>query len=352
MSSRREDTGRFSGNVICKPCSVTAKGTHPATGKSGNYPSIGLSEALQHRCAWHTIGAQYRQWDGKVYPVDHSFWDTHYPPNGWGCRCTICSLSDSDVEERGLPIETDKPTSKSKIVVNKDGEITDIVPLGIDAGWDHNVGKSWLAPEIALGEKLARLPIELRGMMSQKAVNPQFQTVINDQFKQFRSGVKSKLQSGQTLAQAGERGVAQLVGYLDDATLNALAAEGIDIDSTAVAVLNNRLLHLDGAHKVVTEQPWADALIDTLPEMFANYRAVVLDTKPDQQALIFVPQQEVNGRLGKITTKINQKSRWGGAKQRIVSVVSLGAVEPGAFKARITINGKAQQRYKVLLGKL
>lgn len=308
---------------------------------------------LQYRTAGDArVRPQHRQWDGKVYPVDHSFWDTHYPPNGWGCRCTIRSLTRDDLAERGLSVETERPTGKSRLIVNKDGEITDMVPLGIDAGWDHNVGKAWLAPEIALGEKLARLPVELRGLMSQKTVTPQFQAVINDRFKQFRSSVKDTLKSGQTLAQAGDRGVAQLVGYLDDATLHALAAEGIEVESTAVAVLNNRLLHLDGAHKAATEQPWADALINALPEMFANYRAVVLDTKPDQQALIFVPQQEVNGRLGKITTKVNQKSRWGGAKQRIVSVVSLGAVEKGAFKARITVNGKAQQRYKVLLGKL
>ena len=124
------------------------------------------------------------------------------------------------------------------------------------------------------------------------------------------------------------------------------------MDSTAVAVLNNRLLHLDGAHKAGTEQPWADGLINVLPEMFANYRAVVLDTKPDQQALIFIPQQEVNGRLGKITTKINQKSRWGGAKQRVVSVVSLGAVERRALEGRVSVGGKLQQRYKVLVGKL
>jgi SPP1 gp7 family putative phage head morphogenesis protein len=27
--------------------------------------------------------------DGKIYPIDHSFWDTYYPPNGWGCRCSV-----------------------------------------------------------------------------------------------------------------------------------------------------------------------------------------------------------------------------------------------------------------------
>ncbi len=86
--------------------------------------------------------------------------------------------------------------------------------------------------------------------------------------------------------------------------------------------------------------------------MITNYKAVLLDTKPDQQALIFVPEAPVNGLVGTVTTKINQRSRWGGEKRRMVSVVSLGAVDPSAFKGRITINGKTQQRYKVLLGRL
>lgn len=26
-------------------------------------------------------------WDGIILPIDHQFWATNYPPNGWGCRC-------------------------------------------------------------------------------------------------------------------------------------------------------------------------------------------------------------------------------------------------------------------------
>lgn len=32
---------------------------------------------------------QHRAWDGLVLPVTHTFWQTHLPPNDWGCRCTV-----------------------------------------------------------------------------------------------------------------------------------------------------------------------------------------------------------------------------------------------------------------------
>lgn len=31
----------------------------------------------------------HRILDGIILPVDHPFWNTHYPPLGWGCRCDV-----------------------------------------------------------------------------------------------------------------------------------------------------------------------------------------------------------------------------------------------------------------------
>ena len=38
---------------------------------------------------------QHLEWDGLVLPVDHPFWKTHGPPNGWGCRCILRQLSEA-----------------------------------------------------------------------------------------------------------------------------------------------------------------------------------------------------------------------------------------------------------------
>ena len=37
--------------------------------------------------------------DQLVMPADSPFWDTHYPPWDWGCRCQVVPLTQDDVDE-------------------------------------------------------------------------------------------------------------------------------------------------------------------------------------------------------------------------------------------------------------
>ncbi|MEG0854772.1 MAG: phage minor head protein [Angelakisella sp.] len=47
--------------------------------------------------------------DGKVYPADDPIWDTIYPPNGFRCRCSVSTLSQRELEQQGLTVETQPP---------------------------------------------------------------------------------------------------------------------------------------------------------------------------------------------------------------------------------------------------
>ena len=51
----------------------------------------------------------HRALNGKVYRHDHPFWDTYYPPNGFMCRCTVQTLSQAQVDARGLKVEDRVP---------------------------------------------------------------------------------------------------------------------------------------------------------------------------------------------------------------------------------------------------
>lgn len=42
---------------------------------------------------------EHRRINDTVLPVNHSFWNTHYPPNDWGCRCSVQQLDEDDAAE-------------------------------------------------------------------------------------------------------------------------------------------------------------------------------------------------------------------------------------------------------------
>ena len=82
-------------------------------------------------------------WDGIVRPVGDLFWDTHFPPNGWRCRCTTEQLGQSDLDAEGLQVTPDSalPTGGTTFVNKMTGEATQ-VPTGIDPGFAYNPGKA------------------------------------------------------------------------------------------------------------------------------------------------------------------------------------------------------------------
>jgi SPP1 gp7 family putative phage head morphogenesis protein len=101
-----------------------------ATRPYGRYVAILDGRARAEHLAWH----------GTVLPLDHEWWDTHAPPNGWGCRCTIQQLSDRDLERYGYEVNAQAPPSATREWVNQRTGERVRVPKGIDPGFDYNPG--------------------------------------------------------------------------------------------------------------------------------------------------------------------------------------------------------------------
>jgi len=106
---------------------------------------------------------QHRAWHGTVLPWDHPWWQSHYPPNGWRCRCTVMQLSDDDLEEFGLTPSQGPPPGQTTPWTNKRTGETVEVPVGIDPGFQHNVGLLDLAAQARrmLAEKIESAPPDL-----------------------------------------------------------------------------------------------------------------------------------------------------------------------------------------------
>lgn len=78
--------------------------------------------------------------DGEIHAVDSDFWATHYPPNGYNCRCGVIPMDEEEAIESGLYNPT-KPIQTEKWTNPRNGKVYD-VPTDVDPGWDHNPGKA------------------------------------------------------------------------------------------------------------------------------------------------------------------------------------------------------------------
>ena len=55
---------------------------------------------LQYRTVGDShVREEHAAINGTTLPVSHPFWDTHYPPNGWNCRCLVVQVRKSSHEQ-------------------------------------------------------------------------------------------------------------------------------------------------------------------------------------------------------------------------------------------------------------
>ncbi len=101
---------------------VEADAINKAASAADEWQQIKRTAYLYPNLQYETVGddrVRDEHWalDGLIRPINDDFWKTHFPPNGWGCRCTV--------------IQTDGEPTK----------IPDVVPTPAK-GFNQNVGET------------------------------------------------------------------------------------------------------------------------------------------------------------------------------------------------------------------
>ncbi|MDE5831716.1 MAG: minor capsid protein, partial [Desulfovibrio sp.] len=109
----------------------------------------------------------------KIYPADHEFWDSNYPPNGFRCRCAVRTLSERQVGSEGLTVEKEmpKPQFWTDPATNQQHYVQ--FP-GAEKGFRNNPAKEWLEGK------------EIKGTASHLSGDPffeRFKNIVIDVFK-------------------------------------------------------------------------------------------------------------------------------------------------------------------------
>jgi len=115
---------------------------------AGRYRQLTDPDLLRVRPYWRYVHADgvlhprplHLAWHGITLPHDHPFWQTHFPPNGWGCKCRIVPVDAAQyraAQKLGLaepPAGWDKIDSRTG------------APVGIDKGFAYAPGANAMTP--------------------------------------------------------------------------------------------------------------------------------------------------------------------------------------------------------------
>ncbi len=83
-----------------------------------------------------------------VLDADDPWWQAHYPPNGWGCQCTVHALNQRDLERLGKSSPDKAPDIDMQQVTvgqrSPGGPRVVETPAGVDPGFAYRPGRaSW-----------------------------------------------------------------------------------------------------------------------------------------------------------------------------------------------------------------
>lgn len=230
-------------------------------------------------------------WDSRVLRWDDPWWESHFPPNGWNCRCSVIQLNAADLRELGKSGPDKAPPVLFRSWENPRTGAIEQVPIGIDPGWDCHPGRA---------QRLARAVVDKAAALPAAIGAPGFRQVVTRLLPaleaEFGGWVESVMAHGQA------RGLSSVVGLLGEEELAFLAARGVVPENAGILVEDRLLvgpktLRHEAAGNALSAAEWT-----SLPAALAVPEAVLWDVRNESLLYIF-PSED--GRSGKLAVAVN-----------------------------------------------
>ncbi len=217
--------------------------------------------------------------NGLVFRYDDPFWKTHYPPNGWNCRCRVRALSQARMDSLGLKAtQGDKYLTTKKVQAAVDKATGEIIDMDVttfadgarvmtpDVGWSYNPGSAAFGLDQTLIRKLIEVKSpELREMVVQEMNNsPERQLA----FRRWAEKVVAKRRGGHDI---------RTLGFMSESIASAVEQRTGKPPARLLAMSEKNLLHADSdKHHDTGVALTADDLA-LLPSLLARAEAVLWD---------------------------------------------------------------------------
>lgn len=275
------------------------------------------SDAVQHPRPLHLA------WNGLVLGADDPWWQTHYPPNGWGCQCTVEGLNARDLKRLGKDgPDQAPPLDMRTVTVGTRGPTprTVDVPAGVDPGFGYMPGRSaWAQRAQEVIAKSAALPAEAGAdaVASLLDIAP-LATALDDDYAAFQADV---------LARAQTRKLAMAVGALEPDVVAALAREGIVPQAAPIIARDEEVLHALRASKASIAGKLvalAAEELALLPALLRKPNAILLDRADG--VLLYIVDNARRG-VGKIVIAIDYSLKTADGRSIVNSFRTASLVE-------------------------
>ncbi|EFR1979961.1 phage head morphogenesis protein [Salmonella enterica] len=217
--------------------------------------------------------------NGLVFRYDDPFWKTHYPPNGWNCRCRVRALSQERMNALGLQAtQGDKYLTTKKVQAAVDKATGEMIEMDVttfadgarvmtpDAGWSYNPGSAAFGLDQSLIRKLIEVKSpQLREMVVQEMNNsPERQLA----FRIWAKNIMETRRGGNDI---------RTLGFMSESVADAVAERTGEPPARLLAMSEKNLLHADSdKHHDTGVALTADDLA-LLPSLLALAEAVLWD---------------------------------------------------------------------------
>ncbi|MFU0933302.1 phage minor head protein [Kluyvera cryocrescens] len=237
--------------------------------------------------------------NGLVFRYDDPFWKTHYPPNGWNCRCRVRALSAERMKALGLKVsygasfvhthdvdagidETTGEIFRTESTTFDNGR----VKMTPDVGWSYNPGSAAFGTD----QTLIRKVIETRDPQLREQV---IQSLNNSRERQLAFSVWAKRTL--TNGRAGE--AIQTLGFMSESVAAVVRARVGAEPARLLAISEKGLSDAVSA----ADPKLSDADVQQLPALMAQPQAVLWDSA--RNVLMYVTPADDAGQQIVIRTE-------------------------------------------------
>ncbi len=252
---------------------------------------------------------------GLTLPADHPFWDTHYPPNGWGCRCRVVAVREPDAGA------TTEPPAGWDSINPATG-----TPRGIDKGWGYAPGANAGTPLADLvAQKLINLDAPI-GAAMWEALSP---AIAQEREQAWWNTLDDWLRTGM---QGAPR--TQVLGALSPGVVSWLGERGVAPATAEIAVQDRLLLGPKAQRHAAAQDALSAAEWRALPALLDAPELVLMQANGKLLYVVSLPGDAAM----KISVELDYALRKGARMNMIVSAYRQrssdieGAIRGGLLK--------------------